>query len=362
MDPGASGTAEWAGDIVSLEPANNNDVLQFRVKEATPWAGSQVLTISGDMNVERFKLATAGVLNLTGDNTISGDLYLRNWRSRLRLGSDNAAGGGTIRLDEESWLQIVDGVVTPGTETLQVGDTTDSPKTFQLLNLGGAESATFSGNIALNENSVGTFKVLVESGDTLTLAGAVSGTGTVGIAKQGGGDLVLTGTRSANVGTLDVQAGTLWMNGNSSGTTDDLDVSGSATLAGTGSWGGSVTVASGGSILWRQLSNASIDGLDVGDITFAGSNNVTLDFDASGSVVDWDDSFWGGRHTFILFDVATATTGYGNLSLVTEDWTDSQGQALSASIRSDATITLNQEGNDVQIVYEIVPGTIFLFK
>ncbi|MEI7781524.1 MAG: hypothetical protein WCJ18_06315 [Planctomycetota bacterium] len=57
------------------------------------------------------------------------------------------------------------------------------------------------------------------------------------------------------------------------------------------------------------LSNAS-------NLSFSGSNVLSLSFNGAGSLVDWNDSFWDVNRAWTVFDRASGVTaGFSNLSL-----------------------------------------------
>ena len=102
------------------------------------------------------------------------------------------------------------------------------------------------------------------------------------------------------------------------------------------------------------------------DLAFTGATSLSLDFGGSGvGTVDWDDAFWGTPQTWALFDVAGATSSFGNLSLTQSPsaWLDASGQAFSASSRSANSFSVAQQGNDVVVSYTVIvpePGSLAL--
>src|SRR5581483_6492947 len=117
------------------------------------------------------------------------------------------------------------------------GGTTITAGTLQLGN--GGTSGSIAGNVV--DNSALAFN----RSDSATFAGIISGSGSV--TQAGAGTTTLTG---ANIygGATNVQAGTLLVDGNQSGATGVTTVQNGATLGGTGTLGGNVTVANGGAL------------------------------------------------------------------------------------------------------------------
>jgi len=100
-----------------------------------------------------------------------------------------------------------------------------------------------------------------DAGTTLTLTGAITGTGSLG--KAGAGTLVLGGTGSFTGGTL-VSQGTLLVNGNYAAATGLTTVAAGAVLGGTGTIGGSVA-----------LNGTLVPGAGgAGTLTIAGNLNI----------------------------------------------------------------------------------------
>jgi hypothetical protein len=187
---------------------------------------------------------------------------------------------------------------------------------------------------------------------TVTTGTTLTANGTVGaVAVSTGGTLNGAGT----VGTTTV-AGTLTP-GNSPGV---LNVN------------GNLTMASGGNMVWELFANtatqttpAVFDQVVVrDDLTFAGSNGITLNFGttAAGSTVSWSDSFWNSNQTFIIYDVAGSTIGFSNLSLLNTSFNDANNVALAAS---QGYFSLSELGSDVLLNYNAVPepstGTLLGF-
>jgi fibronectin-binding autotransporter adhesin len=123
-----------------------------------------------------------------------------------------------------------------GTNTY-TGGTTISLGTLQIGN--GGTAGSISGNIT--DNAVLAFN----RSDDITFGGIISGTGSV--KQLGGGKLTLTGTNTYTGGTQ-VQAGSLFVDGDQSAATGDVTVADGAALGGKGILGGNVSVADGATL------------------------------------------------------------------------------------------------------------------
>ncbi len=129
----------------------------------------------------------------------------------------------------------------------------------------------------------------------ITLSGAIGGVG--GFDKTGAGALTLSGTNTY-AGNTNVNEGTLAISGDQSASLGTVAVASGATLAGTGSIGGSVSIASGGRQAFalaatagaqttRQITGAlSMDSGSVIDLTAAGTvaNGVYVLATAAGGI------------------------------------------------------------------------------
>ena len=100
---------------------------------------------------------------------------------------------------------------------------------------------TSSRAVTLNTNG-GTFDTQAD----LTLSSTIDGTGS--LSKTGSGTLTLSGANTYS-GATTVQAGTLLVDGNQAGATGLTTVQSGATLGGSGTLGGNVTIANGGVLI-----------------------------------------------------------------------------------------------------------------
>jgi autotransporter-associated beta strand protein len=309
---------------------------------------------------------------------------------------------------------ITSSAIGTGTLTLNGGTLSSGSVTSRTL----LNAAIVGGNVILGDaanNGKLTFSADVDLGGsarTLTAASAINFDGVVsngGINKAGAGTLTLggnstyTGETTVQGGTLLVSTGgsiaqsslttvttgtTLTANGtvgavevNTGGTLNGAGTVGTTTVAGTLTPGnspgvlnvnGNLTMASGGNMVWELFANTATQSspavfdqvLVSGDLAFAGSNGITLNFGttADGSTVSWSDSFWSSNRSFLIYDVAGSTTGFSNLSLLNTSFNDATGAALAAS---QGSFSVGQFGSDVFLNYNAIPepstGTLLGF-
>jgi autotransporter-associated beta strand protein len=130
--------------------------------------------------------AGSGTLTLSGNNTYTGGTTLST--GTLVIGNAAAAGTGTI-------------TQSTGSSLLKIDTTGTIANNMSVYNVLASQSATLSGAITVNNADWE-----VDPGDTLTISGAVSGSG--GVTKTGDGTLALTGNNTYT-GATTVSAGTL---------------------------------------------------------------------------------------------------------------------------------------------------------
>jgi autotransporter-associated beta strand protein len=246
--------------------------------------------------------------------------------------------------------------------------------------------------------AIGDTTTVNTTGD-ITLSGNLTGTAIKSLTKEGSGILKLSSSGSTLAGTLNVSEGTLLVTGNGNvstsssiveggtlrvnGTAGTVTVNASGTLEGTGTVGtttvagtlnpgnspgvlnvnGNLTMASGGNMVWELFANTATQATPVavfdqvlvsGNLDFAGSNGITLNFGttAGGSTVSWSDSFWNSNQSFLIYDVAGSTTGFSNLSLLNTSFNDANNVALA---ESQGNFTVSQLGSDVFLNYNAIP-------
>jgi fibronectin-binding autotransporter adhesin len=260
----------------------------------------------------------------------------------------------------------------------------------RLLTLGGANTDANAINGVISDNNTaggGTVSLTKSGSGRWILSGANTYTGATTVS--GGTLLVSTGGSIAQSSLTTVTTGTtLTANGtvgaltvNSGGTLNGAGTVGNTTIAGTLNPGnspgvlnvdGNLTMASGGNMVWELFANTATQAspavfdqvLVGGNLAFAGSNGITLNFGttAAGSTVAWSDSFWSSNRSFLIYDVAGSTSGFSNLSLLNTSFNDATGAALAAS---QGNFRVSQLGSDVFLNYNAIPepttGTLLGF-
>ncbi len=343
---------------------------------------SGTVTSAGALNADISGTANVSAGGLLTGNISAGTVSAGSLSSTSVTGGTNDITGLANITTLNGGVTTVGGVATVGTMSSGTANLFGSTSTITTLNGG-------------TVNLTGT-ALTVSNGTT---SGAITGTGS--LVKDTGGVLTLSGASSYS-GTTNVTAGTLVVNGNNSAAAGAVTVSSGATLAGTGTIGGSTTIAGihnpgnspgiqtfssdltysgGASVNWELIGNtttntpnpsATFDSIVVGgNLNFAGSTLLNLNFASTGSNVLWADSFWNtsktGTNGWLVYDVAGSTTHFGGFQLNALNWTDKNGVALNTA-RSGASFGLVQAGGggDIYLNYTISavpePSSILLLS
>ncbi|WP_114953406.1 autotransporter-associated beta strand repeat-containing protein [Sphingosinicella terrae] len=222
-----------AGDALTLAAPES----VIRVGDGTAGGAGYTATIASAITgTARLVKTDLGTLLLSGANSHSGG---------------TAINGGTLRIASDVHLGAAAGGLSFDGGTL---NTTADLRSARAVELAGT----------------GTF--LTDAGTTLTLGGAVTGAGS--LTKSGTGTLVLAGTGSYS-GATSVNAGALLVNGDYADSTGATSISSGASLGGTGTIGGDVTLAAGATLTPGAGGAGTLT--IAGDLTIA--SDAQLDFE-----------------------------------------------------------------------------------
>ena len=221
----------------------------------------------------------------------------------------------------------------------------------------------------------------IQSNSNQIYSGSLSGSGTW--IKNGsskwtikGGSHTLSGSLLINSGVLslqsDLSSGKDVVIGthailSGEGTLPSTDIAGlhsPGNSAGLQIIDGDLTYEASSHIKWELFTNgigtrgSDYDAVNVtGDLDFKGVTTLNLVFNASGSNVDWNNSFWDnpslGTNGWKIFEVTGNIKNLSNLTIHIEDWED--GQSLSASSKTGLSVIsfkLEQHGKDIYLSYE----------
>ena len=238
-----------------------------------------------------FNNATANPNDYAGNTTINSS------KTTLALGAANQIPNGTGKgnviltsgfLDLAGFDETINGLSGSGT----VDNVTLGTSNTLTLGDGNATGSTFSGVI---KNTTGTLSLIKTGSGTQTLSGA-----------------------NEYSGTTTVDGGTLRINGNQNLATGAVQVN--ATLTGTGTIGGTVTVASGGTIApgtdgsissLNVAANTSIAGTYACDVSAASTDLLAVDgnLTLTGSTLDINELDPATPGTYVIASYTGTRTG-----------------------------------------------------
>ncbi|MBV8422672.1 MAG: autotransporter domain-containing protein [Hyphomicrobiales bacterium] len=230
--------SQGSADIATFQPFLGTPTVTVTGPGSTWNVGGPFGLFVGDTSVGpgALTIANGGVVNSTtstiiGDVSGSSSVMVTGTGSVLNAFNSLAIGGPGCGCTSPGigTLTIADGGVvnSPGGTSIGAGSTLN-------LGTGGLAGAIVTPAIANDGQIVANFT------DTLTLAAAISGAGT--LSKAGPGTLILTGA-STYTGATTIDGGTLIVNGSIANS--PVTVNAGATLAGTGTVG-PTTINSGG--------------------------------------------------------------------------------------------------------------------
>jgi len=347
-------------------------------------SADSALTWNQAISGSGYTLTKAGTqrMDLNRANTLAGVVVQQG---ALGYANKDALGGGTVSLaDGSSFGQgaaigttvaertLANNIAVAGNVTLGLGtfanylsgnvDLNGATRTVNMAN-----ATTFSGeikngglNVVAANKTVSFTGASTYSGGT-TFADNASGTSNLIYANNTTGSAFGSGAVSVGAGNI------LGGSGRIDGATTLQTGSGlrPGNSPGTLTFGSDLTMSTGVNMVWELWGNTAINSTTAydqvlvgGNLLFAGSNGITLDFGTTvgGSLVSWSDSFWDSEQSWTVFDVAATTSGFNNLTILNSIFNDAAGASL-ASIRNGASFSISQVGNDVVVQYVPEPST-----
>lgn len=266
----ASGTGNWADGINGTPDSPTS----YTLANSRWRTDSGIISGGGTYNTFN-NPAPAPVLPVYGQTTANIVLNFSNTGSTAYTSTNNF--GNAIRLSRLTFTSTDPaGTINIAGGTLNFGLNANGSASVLVpkIQQNGSGAVNISSTIQTNTIATQTVDGVQFAGHTgVTVEGTGSGlvtisgniTGNGGLTKNSNSfNLVLTGTNTYT-GTTAVNAGSLFVNGNSSAATGAVSVNG-GTLTGTGTVGGAVTVNSGG----------ALEGGNGGIGTLAVANNVTV--------------------------------------------------------------------------------------
>lgn len=252
------------------------------------------------------------IVSIDGPNTIT-------------LSANTNGGGGNTGLDARFGFSIG-----------SLGFATSDPANLRWLNSAtlnytGSDDSTDRG-FTVDNGDTGTWDII--GGTTLTVSGDSAATSGK-IAKAGTGTLVLSGTLQHTGSPNAVNVGTLLINGDASTMTGAVEVAALATLGGTGTIGGDVTIADTGKLAF-DLSTApgGHDKLDV-------SGSLILPTGPETSVLTITSAGGATTGTYTLMTASGGITGDVPAVNLPGGWTANAPQIVSGT---DLVINITSTG------------------
>ena len=219
-------------------------------------------------------------------------------------------------------------------------------------------------NFTVDNGFTSTWEII--TGSTLEVSGATTNT-TGKITKTGAGTLVLSGNLLHD-GINNVDAGTLLINGDSSGMTGAVNVNNTAILGGTGTIGGSVDVGSTAGVAPGASAGTLTIAGDLDISALAGLGGGTLDFELDDPLPATDSDQIAANTLTIGTDLLRFTdftfSDLGNLANGTYVLVTTTSGIMARSIDAanptgavaDGTGTLGINGNNLELVVTGIGG------
>jgi autotransporter-associated beta strand protein len=371
----------------------NSGVVEFNQTSTGTYSGA--MSGSGQLR----KVGT-GTLTLTGENTYRGLTTvtagtLRGFLSSLRGPIVNNSIFEFVQNSDGSYGGVISG-------TGEVRKSGESVLTLSGANTysGGTlvSKGTLSGNTTSLQGNIGNNATVEFDQSTSGIYGGIlRGTGT--LRKSGIGVVTFSGA-NRYTGETQINAGTLFVEGNQAQATGALTVASGATLGGKGTVGGSTTISAGGNhrigasatgdapgyqtfanaltynansqAFWRLTANTTtaitagkqnFDQAGVGTTLTVNQDAIfNLAFNNVGSTVNWADPFWNVAKSnsdgWQIFNAAELIADGPTVFTLNpaDQWRDSQGVLLS-DVRRDYTFVFykDEANGDLYLNYIYSP-------
>jgi len=341
MQLGANGdTGNIVGDV-EFQGGSGADELRFARSNDFVFAGN----ISGDGKVSTVgnevdettgtEEGDAGKFNsefliLTGSNTYTGGTTVNRETRLLAIGPD-ALGSGDVKLVGQDAGLILSNGVTLANHVSVIDDNRVH------VGVTASGSATLTGDISIDNNSVWDFHLRPDSGETLTVSGAIQDDGGDGFfTKSSTGTLILEGDNTYS-GDARIDGGSAYFNGDSSAATGDINAYNSAVLGGSGTIGAAVETY-GSSTLTGTLTFTNTvtvfsnlkPGTSTGTLTFnntlalGSASTTTLEIESLASfdklANDGGDTISFDIGATVAFDASAYTANDGDTFQVLDNW------------------------------------------
>ena len=269
-DFGTAGT----GVITSAAPAQftfGNNLAGRPSRFAGTITGSVAITVKGTNPV-----------TLSGENTYSGSTTIQDAGTQLRIGVGGTTGslgtgavsnGGELLIDRSDSITISNAISGSGAVTQAgVGTVTLTGSNSYLGTTTIAAGRLIGSTASLPGPIANASQLEFAQATTGTFASVISGAGS--LTKSSAGNLILSGT-STYTGPTSVAGGRLSVNGSLG--TSPVAVLATAELGGSGSIGGPVSIASGGTL----APGNSIQSLATGAASFASGATFAYEVDST---------------------------------------------------------------------------------